>query len=104
MALTTSGISILDTTSKLLSGMAYSGSRGSGAPTSNPSTEVDRVRRAVTRRTGCTLAGEAEAGAGFEGSEGASATGGAVAGVTAAAAAVAGAADSDCLVRSTAST
>src|SRR4030088_2243529 len=99
MALTTSGISILDTTSKLLSGMVYSGSCDSGAPTSNPSTEVDRMRRGVTRRTGCTLTGEGAAGlGGLGGSGGARATGGAGEG------AGAGAGASVLLLLSTAST
>src|ERR1019366_45093 len=71
-ALCTSGISILETTSKVLSGIRYSRSvsedSGSGRLISNPRIEPDRWRRGLTRRTGSIRgsrgAGEAGRGGG----------------------------------------
>src|SRR5262245_61274814 len=81
MAFTTSGISILDTTSNLFSGrLAYSGSPGE--PTFHPSTEAERKRSGVTRRTGWGDA-DLSGGSGLGGSGGAIATGGAGAGAPA---------------------
>src|ERR1039458_10810229 len=72
-ALCTSGISILETTSKVLSGIRYSRSvsedSGSGRLISNPRIEPDRWRRGLTRRTG-SIRGSRGAGEGGGGGGG----------------------------------